>query len=80
MVPIHPHDRHILSYVPKSHGFPDGGSIKFVSYGYDYYNDYHGIKKNELELLPQLTKTEQTAEIQDDFFDLEAGCSHDHCK
>lgn len=78
--PLHPRCRHCISYCPKGYGFPDGGSIKFVSYDYDYYKDYYGIKKNELELLPVLTKTEQAPEIQDDFFDLEAGCSHDHCK
>lgn len=47
----HPHCRHTMSYVPPHYGFNNSGRIEFKGFKYDYYNDYHGIKKSE-ELQP----------------------------
>jgi hypothetical protein len=44
----HPHCRHVLSFVPPNFGFDDKGMIKFIAFGYDYYEDYHGTHKVEL--------------------------------
>jgi len=31
--------RHVLTYVPKNFGFDSNGNLKFISFGYDYYED-----------------------------------------
>lgn len=44
----HPRCRHILSYIPIGYTFSASGIIEFQGFGYDYYNDYYHIHKNEI--------------------------------
>lgn len=45
--PLHPHCRHVMSFVPPNFGFTPNGSPDFKEFGYDYYKDYWSVRKAE---------------------------------
>lgn len=43
----HPHCRHVMSFVPPNYGFDGNGVIRFVAFGYDFYEEYYKTHKHE---------------------------------
>lgn len=48
--PLHPHCRHVMTFIPPNFGFDDKGQIKFKDFGYDAHSDQTDTKKNEISL------------------------------
>lgn len=60
--PLHPHCRHIMTFVPPNFGFDKSGKITFVSYGYDAYDAQPDVEKMEFtQLLGEVLHKEQCA-------------------
>lgn len=45
--PLHPHCRHVMSFVAPNYGYNASGFPEFKSFGYDYYNEYWKLNKYE---------------------------------